>query len=415
MLLASCSGALDRDAIAVCWLWIEEQLKLGKEVVVLLDDAGSFSAIKQEVTPSPHFHCIQTTACTTVDDFVLFGVIYGAMREVAPTQLLRFTGQKFDPLGAEADGASHLYAIAVEARAALNNRDANQAWSSLGLLRKLLLPFPGALSAILYQRAGDCKQLIDLCRLKYLSALQSGSLFARARAKPLEMWGDMLSLLDQASRSTNITAWPDVASDLQRIQAFIASGQAALAADAAAISKNNLPTLRVMLWLAAYLVRTSEHYLSHGDGAAAVALSVRSLETYIDFRLFEFQLLVLDPQATRLIKTSSGQQLFAKYKNPHGDGVRAALMVLTDPTVLGGVPVSDVEMVIDLRNRCAFAHGVQRLSVGDAQDALTRVKTFIKTAERTRPVGPRWDQLLSESFLIDWTSVGPRVFSGLWT
>lgn len=412
MLLASCSGALDEARVAECWEWIETKVGLGHRVDVLFDDAASCTAVRDVTTPSPLLNCIHTASCTSIDDFVVFAALYAATQSAPPVALLRFTSAGFQSLAVEVERASHLYRLVHEVNSALSSGDANRAKSILSVLRPMLQAYSGSLSAAAFRRVEDCKLLIEACRKRNHAALQDGSLFVGSRQKPIETWLDFLPLLDVASTISALATWSEVAPDLQRLHAFVTSGSTALKSDAEVVKKGKRPSLSVMLWLAAYLVRTSEHYLDLDDGAAALAISVGALDTYINFRLFEYGVLAYDHAKKELQQTSLGKSLFAKY--PYGDGVKGSLIVLTDTAVLGAVATSDVEEVIRLRNHCIFTHGVQRLSPKDARVALTRVKAFIKAAEsRTPAAGARWNNLVIESVVIDWAKVGPKTFSGL--
>lgn len=412
MLLASCAAALGDDAVIECGDWIEAKVKLGLRVVVLFNDAVSCTAVQDVANPSPLLSCLHVQSCTSHDDFVVFAALYAAAQGVAPADLLRFTGTVFESLAVEIERASHLHRLVDEVNAALNSGDVDRARSVLAVLRPILQGYSGTLSAEAYRRAGECKLLIDTCNDRHHAALQDGSLMVRSKQKPIETWEELFPLLNVASTISALTAWSDVGPDLQRLQTFVNSGNVALASDVAALKLGKNPTLKVMLWLAAYLVRTSDHYLAKRDGAAALALSVCALESYINFRLFEGNVLAYNFVRKELEPTSKGQSLFAKHN--YGDGIKGSLMVLADPTVLGAMATGDVEEVIRLRNHCIFTHGVQRLSPNDAKDALTRVKAFIKAAEgKTSAVGARWNNLLVESFVIDWTKVGPKTFSGL--
>lgn len=412
MLLASCSGALDEAGVAECWEWIETKVGLGQRVVVLFDDAASCTAVRDVATPSSLLNCLHTTRCTSTDDFVVFAALYAAIQSVPPAALLRFTSAGFQSLAVEVERASHLYRLVHEVNAALSNGDFNRAKSILSVLRPMLQAYSGSLSAEAFRRVEDCKLLIEACRNRNHAALHDGSLFVGARQKPIETWVDFLPLLDVTSTISALAAWSEVAPELHRLHAFVVSGSTALKSDAAAVKLGKRPSLSVMLWLAAYLVRTSEHYLDLDDGGAALAISVCALDTYISFRLFEYGVLAYDHARKELQQTALGKSLFAKY--PYGDGVKGSLVALTDPTVLGAVATSDVEEVIRLRNHCIFTHGVQRLSPKDARVALTRVKAFIKAAETKTPAaGARWNNLIIESVVIDWAKVGPKTFSGL--
>ncbi|WP_132645889.1 hypothetical protein [Rubrivivax gelatinosus] len=331
---------------------------------------------------------------------------------MAPVDLLRFTGTEFEPLAIEIERASHLHRLACEVNAALSHGDADRARSAIGILRTMLQTYSGTLSAEAYRRAGECKLLIDACQNRHHAALQDGSLMVRSKLKPIETWAEFFPLLNVANTMSALKTWPEVAPDLQRLRGFVDSGNAALASDLAALKLGKNPTLTVMLWLAAYLVRTSEHHLARSDGAAGLALSVCALESYVNFRLFELNVLAYDPLRKELYPTSTGRNLFAKYSL--GDGVKGSLMVLADSAVLGTMATGDVEEVIRLRNQCILTHGVQRLSLNDATEALRRVKALIKAAEaKTSAVGARWNNLLVDSFVIDWTKVGPKTFAPL--
>lgn len=412
MLLASCGGALDAAGVAACWEWVERKVELGQRVVVLFDDAATCTAVREVVTPSPLLNCLHTTNCASTDDFVVYAALYAATQSVAPVDLLRFSSTGFESLAVEIERASHLHRLVHEVNAALSSGDSNRARSVLGVLRLILQTYSGSLSAEAFRRVGDCKLLIDACRNRNHAALQDGSLLVRSRQKPIETWVDFFLLLDVASTISALAKWSEVTPDLQRLQAFVVSGTLALTSDVTAVKQGKQPTLTVMLWLTAYLVRTSEHYLALDDGAAALAISVCALDTYISFRLFECGVLTYDHTKKELQQTPAGKNLFGKH--PYGDGIRGSLVVLTDPTVMGTMATGDAEEVIRLRNHCIFTHGIQRLSTNDARDALTRVKTFIKAAEtKTSAVGARWSNLLVESFVIDWPKVGPKTFSGL--
>lgn len=412
MLLASCAAALGDDAVIECGVWIETKVKLGLRVVVLFDDAASCTAVRDVAPSSPLLNCLHITNCISHDDFVVFAALYAAAQGVAPADLLRFTGTEFEPLAVEIERASHLHRLVDEVNAALSNGDADRARSALGILRTMLQAYSGTLSAEAYRRAGECKLLIDACQDRHHAALQDGSLMVRSKLKPIETWVEFFPLLNVASTMSALAAWSEVAPDLQRLRGFVDSGSVALASDIAALKLGKNPTLTVMLWLAAYLVRTSEHHLARSDGAAALALSVCALETYVNFRLFELNVLAYDSLRKELYPTSTGLSHFAKYN--FGYGVKGSLMVLTDPAVLGAMATGDVEEVIRLRNQCILTHGVQRLSPNDSKEALRRVKAFIKAAEaKTSAVGARWSNLLVDSFVIDWTKVGPKTFAGL--
>ena len=412
MLLASCASALGDDAVVECGVWIEAKVKLGLRVVVLFDDAASCTAVQDVAVPSPLLSCLHIQTCTSHDDFVVFAALYAAAQGVVPADLLRFTGTVFESLAVEIERATHLHRLVGEVNTALSSSDVDRARSVLGVLRPVLQAYSGTLSAEAYRRAGECKLLIDACRYRHHAALQDGSLMVRSKQKPIETWEDLFPLLNVAGTVSALAAWPAVASDLQRLQTFVNSGNTALASDLAALRQGKNPTLTVMLWLAAYLVRTSEHHLEKHDGAAALALGVCALDSYINFRLFELNILTYNLATKELESTSKGKSLFVKYDR--GNGIKGSLMVLTDPTVLGAMETGAVEEVIRLRNHCIFTHGVQRLSPNDAKDSLTRVKAFIKAAEaKTSAVGARWSHLLGESFVIDWTVVGPKTFAGL--
>lgn len=412
MLLASCAAALDDDAIIECGDWIDAKVKLGFRVVVLFYDAASCTAVQDVAIPSPLLSCLHIQSCTSHDDFVVFAALYATTQGVAPADLLRFTGTAFASLAVENVRATQLHHLVGEVIAALDSDDAERARSVLGILRPVLQAFSGTLSAEAYRRAGECKLLIEACRDRHHAALQDGSLMKRSKQKPIETWKDLFPLLNVTGTIAALAPWTDVAKDLQRLQTFVNSGNAALASDLAALKSGKSPSLKVMLWLSAYLVRTSEHYLAKLDGAAALALGICALDSYITFRLFEYNILAYNLATDELEPTSKGMGLFTMYNR--GDGIKGSLLVLTDRSVLGAMVTSDVEEVIRLRNHCIFTHGIQRLSTNDAKDALARVRSFIKAAEgKTSAVGARWSNLLAESFVINWPMVGPKTFAGL--
>lgn len=415
MFLASCATALDDDAVLECWGWIDEQLKCGTRVVVIFEHATSCEAVRSFVPASPLLDCLHITNCTSHQDFVVFAALYAVSHQAAPTDLFRFTGSRFESLALELERASNLFWLASEISDALSKSQPNRAMSALGMLRSALKSYPGTLSAAAYQRAGQCKVLIDAFLSCHQASLPDGTLTARSRLKPIETWNELFPLLDTANAITAIASWSEGAQDLQRFASFVHGGRLAFESDVKAMQKGQYPTLTVMLWLAAYLVRTSEHHLVLEDGAAAVAISVCALEVYVDFRLFELNLLAFDSLAKALQRTSAAEALFEKYRRDgHGQGIKAALMILSNFGSSVALATSEVEEVIQLRNRCIFTHGVQRLSVNDATVAVARVKAFIKLAEsRLATVDKRWTNLLASSFAVNLKSIGATAFSSL--
>jgi hypothetical protein len=344
---------------------------------------------------------------------VVFSALYATTKQGAVlAELLRFTGKAFAPLAVDIVRATQLHHLVVEVIAALKSDDVERARSVLSILRPVLQAFSGTLSAEAYQRAGECKLLIEACRHRHHAELPDGSLFQRSKQKPIETWNDLFPLLNVTGTIAALAPWTDVATDLQRLHTFVNSGTTALTSDLIALNSGKSPSLKVMLWLSAYLVRTSEHYLAKLDGAAALALGVGALDCYINFRLFEHNILTYNLAKDKLEPTSKGLSLFKMYDR--GDGIMGSLLVLNDSSVLGTLATSDVEEVIRLRNHCIFTHGVQRLSPKDAKDALARVRSFINAAEtKTLAVGARWSNLIAESFVINWPTVGSKIFSGL--
>lgn len=410
MLLASCPVVLGDDAVIECGVWIEEKISLGQSVVVLFDDATSCLAVLDVTTPSLLLRCIHVSSCTSYDDFVLFAALYAAEQGVPPDDLLRFNGAAFESLDAGLERASHLLFLVSEINTALSSNDDDRARNALGILRALLKAHSGTLSAEAYRRAGDCKLLIEACRNRHYAALQDGSLMVRSKQRPIEAWVELFPLLDVARTISALTAWSEVALDLHRLHTFVNSGKLALDRDIAAINRGENPNLKVMLWLAAYLVRIGEHRLAQGDGAAALALSVNALELYIKYSLYEWGVFIFDFLRKDLDLTSVGKNLFSKYN--YGEGVKGSLMVLTDPLILGPMSTGDVEEAIRLRNQSILTHGVQRLSYGDAKQAFTRVKAFIKAVEaRKSAMDAQWTNLHAEAFVIDWSQIAPKIFA----
>lgn len=412
MLLASCGAALDGDAVAECYVWTEEMAGKGYHVVLLFEDAASQASVQAAVTPSAATQCLHVGDCSSLDDFVVFSALYAVRFGVLPDNLLRFTGRAFEPLAVQIAQTVHLRHLFQEIDAAMISGDADRAWSALGVVRETLEHYTGTLCKRAYQRAGECKLLIEACRNRHLPALPDGTLYQLSRMRPFETWRDFFPLFQLTATLTALTSWTEATPDLNRLRSFVDSGRAALTRDQLDIQNGKLPTLTVMLWLAAYFVRASEHYQLRGDGAAAVATCVRALECYVQLRLYEANVYTFDAGNLSVEKTSTAYALFTKYgKN---DGIQGELAALTDPLVLGAMPTSDVLEVIQLRNRCSFAHGVQRISATNANEAVARVKSFIKQAESQTPsVGARWSNLLADAFVMDWTALGPKIFRSL--
>lgn len=409
MLVVSCGTALGDDEVLKCCYWIEAKVALGDRVVAHFVDAASCAAVEALVAASPLLACLHTANCSTNDDFVVFAALHAASQGATPAELLRFTGDDFESLAVEIHRASHLHRLIWEVGNGLVNGDVDRARSVLGILRSTLATYSGTLSAVTYRRAGDCKVFLDACRDRHYAALRDGSIRVRSKQQQIDVWVEFFPLLDMAAATNALASWTDIAPELQRLRSFVDSGKTSLASDLAALKIGKGPALTVMLWLAAYLVRTSEHYLARGEGAAAIALMVCALDYYIRFRLFEESALAFDSSRMSLQQTSKGQSLFASQRL--GEGLMASLMVLAE--ILKPIATGDVEEVIRVRNQSMFAHSVQRLSVSDATEALKRVKSFINGAEAKTVAGARWSNLLAESFVIDWKNLAQKVFAGL--
>ena len=399
------------DQVLELCSWVDDQDKVGQSVLVAAQSLDNAEAVKTLLKSGSKANVVAAPSCSSTDDWCALAAVLLA-DPAAPGELER--AFIFDATGLH-EQPSYVFRVAEwsglmrQLTTALDQAKPRHADSCAAMLRTSLLRSRGGFVAALSDLLGDLRNVIDCCELCFRSELPSAvSTLVYSRKKPLETWVDLHSTLQQEALLDQLSArYPSVSDDLQRIKRYYRDGRMVLDQDRTDLGANRPPQMIGVFWLSTYLSRVCEYHISNGDGSTAIVIAARVLESYLDFRLFEFSYLYFDSGTLSFERTSKGHRAFAAIDRSYGGGLRASLEVLGS-SELSGIPRTDVEQLIQLRNRSQVTHGAQRMQVNAASVALTSVKSFINSAEKASPaVGDRWKNLLASSFHLDWRTL-PR-------
>ncbi|MEY4749829.1 MAG: hypothetical protein RIQ60_2043 [Pseudomonadota bacterium] len=416
MLFVICGqNHLDDEQLLKVFYWIEEHLSRGGKVEFGFESAAALELVRNIHPESAQLTYTHSARCASSDDWGLYAAIRGLGIPGHVQSLQRFDGRNFVELCSVQAEVGVLGELLTRLLAELDGANLDRIDALVDAFRELLLARRGTYAADVFGRVQQSKVLVDTFRSRHLAALDgSVSSLVYSRKRTIESWADLFVSIDPTAPLTALSSWGHIAGDLVRISAFHRDGRAALAADQADMRAGRSPKLATMLWLAAYFVRVSEQYLAIGDSSAAIATTVRVLETYVDFRLYELGVLEVDYATQELESSGVGQVRFSAVRATHGTGLKASVAVLVARAPFDSIATAGVEQVIQLRNRCTMAHGVQRIPVSAARDGLVEVKRFVTDAERATPlVGDRWKNVLRDSFVLDWKGLGGSLFNDL--
>ncbi|WP_157660492.1 hypothetical protein [Burkholderia ubonensis] len=398
------------DATVNCCYAIEECLRDGDQIVVTSPNESCSIALQLVLPPDNRIQYQTNRRCISKDDLLVFNILRAIGQQAEVNRLTFFDGENRAELSTDLERVRRLQNQLEGLASSLRVNRIERAELLATMARKTLLDFSGSYVSLVYERLGAVTILIDTYRTRYYASLPSNdSALIYSKKNPIECWVDFFATINPAGKTIS-HSWPEIAVDQKRIQDFYADGMHALSNDLTSLKRGNRLRLLTLLWLAAYFVRKCEYYIVLEDGASAIALAVRVLETYLHFRLYELGLMELDPMTKKLVPASAAHGRF----RGAGDGVKDCLRVLVTERQFSGIDCSQVEMVIHLRNRSAITHGVQRLEGSVVRAALGYVKSFITNVENVTPnVGGRWANLIASSFAVDWAKTWERAFSPL--
>lgn len=411
MLLMLTSDELrNEEQILYCSYLIEEQLDRNCTVFVSVKKSEYKEALDKCVGTRPRFRCVYEPRCSARDDWLAFGALYAEKIEEDIDEVVAFESGKLLPLPLESIRTKGLLVIIGNLRKTLNSKRTDHAEAVLRILRSALLDFHGNFSSIVHERARELGVLLSTYRERYRASLPTtDSVYVYSKKTPIECWRDFFSTIEPVEIAT-IASWPEIESDRVRICNFHSDGVNAFKQDARDIAAGRKPSLITLLWLSAYFYRKSEYCSSLNDGASSIALAVRCLETYLQFRLYELRLMDLDGAGGVLRPTLASASKFAS----NGESVKDCLKVLVSERSFSGLDASPIEEAIRLRNRSALTHGVQRIDASVALSKLSSVKSFISTAEAATPaVGNRWSNLIAASLMLNWRVISEQCFEPL--
>ena len=400
----------NEDQVLEFSTWIDEEDSRGSKVMVVARDLNSSKAIENLLKAGSSATFFAEPRCSTIDDWCALAALAAASHSERLDRFVVLGAAGSSDDACSLSKSSEWTLLLRQLAGAFDERQPLRADSYASALRSSLLRTRGAFVSALNDLLGDLRSMIDCCQKGLSVALTDAvSLLVYSRKKPLETWIDLHASLEQEVLIAYLIARrPGISTELTRLAAFYRDGRLALAQDRSDMSLSRRPQMISALWLAAYLSRVCEYHISAGDGAGVISLASRTLETYIEFRMFEFGYLYFDVTTQSFERTGKGARHYASLDRSFGTGLRAAVEILIG-NELTGINSADVEQVIQLRNRSQLTHSVQRLDALAAASALTAVKTFINSSEKTTPaVGARWQNILASSFHVDWKAVGQR-------
>ncbi len=156
---------------------------------------------------------------------------------------------------------------------------------------------------------------------------------------------------------------------------------------------NQVQRPELLVWLSIYFLRLADYYCRAKDSSAAIAATIRALETYLQVYLVQLRYGTLESSG---FYTHAGQSV-------EGVGRLWEAAVEEGPSLPADL-IDDIRCAIKLRNKSALAHGLQRAPLELITKSMLAVRKFIEIAELANiSTQAQFDALWKLSYIVDFS------------